>query len=631
MIRASLITLSLFVALVGSYNLGSTYKVSRRLPLYASQPEFEGPNIADGDDRMPYSRHRGKLYGNRDYKSNRKGNRKSPSKKSMNDGNDRSGVIFSSDFQYLSNKGKGKHNISNRDRRRERMLTFRERRKSPVEWQKAVLQNATEAEILNTEAFSSLSREEGEERNENENDELQQQLILTGNEKKYPASSYPSSRTQSRDYKTSRDSKHISRDRDDRRVYAPKLPRGGLRKSSFFNSDIYCREVTYDHLASHPMNAIYCPPRIPKSKNVQYVNKWWLSAKKWNILSEDLLNIESSLISDIRKENEENQRDLMDNATKEGISQDAAKRFSEAVWVHCAEYNARIIVVGDVHGCVQELQDLLLKVKVKPCDVVILLGDLVAKGPRSHDVIQMAMDIGALSVRGNHDQEVIRRATSKSIINVRSQKDNSRGGPGSSPGGKNRKALNEHVRIASELTPVQWDWMQKLPYFLKSDDLGALFVHAGFQSDADLSDQDPWVMMTMRSMLPGQRPSARCDYRYPWAARWQGPMTVYFGHDAARGLQRYDHAVGLDTGCVYGGELTGMILPDKEFVAVRARQVYQDMKKSRSHKSLSATQFTPNGSSKPPDFKGGNQKSWEHQRESNNSEHENTKSQGLLK
>lgn len=130
-------------------------------------------------------------------------------------------------------------------------------------------------------------------------------------------------------------------------------------------------------------------------------------------------------------------------------------------------------------------------------------------------------------------------------------------------------------------------------------DLQLLFVHAGFVSNLRLSKQHPRFMINMRSILSDGTVSARCVvvpyagpavipqlksnrllpvcryYQdYPWARTWTGPQTVLFGHDARRGMQQYDQALGLDTGCVYGGNLTACIMPGRQYVQVKAAEAY---------------------------------------------------------
>ena len=80
----------------------------------------------------------------------------------------------------------------------------------------------------------------------------------------------------------------------------------------------------------------------------------------------------------------------------------------DAVTKRALEKQPRVIAIGDVHGCIDELQALLRRCDYRPGDLIVFLGDLVSKGPDSLAVVQMARELGAMGVRGNHDFEVIR-------------------------------------------------------------------------------------------------------------------------------------------------------------------------------------------------------------------------------
>jgi diadenosine tetraphosphatase ApaH/serine/threonine PP2A family protein phosphatase len=210
---------------------------------------------------------------------------------------------------------------------------------------------------------------------------------------------------------------------------------------------------------------------------------------------------------------------------------------------------ARTIVVGDIHGCFDELTDLLELIKLKNDDRLIAVGDLVTKGPKNREVLDLFMtDARFASVCGNHDRIIRQKLRGEPV------------------------RLNKDQRtVLKQLGPDRErysEFLRTLPFTI---DLGShLVVHAGVRPGVEFDKQMASDMTEIRTM--GADPGKRRGV--PWYVVYRGPQTILFGHWPAKQPRRAVHAIGLDTGCVYGNYLTAFIVETGEFIRTPARQKY---------------------------------------------------------
>ena len=226
----------------------------------------------------------------------------------------------------------------------------------------------------------------------------------------------------------------------------------------------------------------------------------------------------------------------------------------------------RVALIGDVHGCFDELLEL-----VDSCaaDHLVFVGDMINKGPKSIETLAYIRALpNATFIRGNHEDAVLQAYFCR-------QQDPS---------------FKPHLAWVDGLTADDVKWLVALPFTISLPEHNAIVVHAGLVPHRALADQRPHHMTTMRNLVPtppaGPEPGAGLESGVAleassaesegqaWAALWPGPEHVYFGHDAKRGLQQQPHATGLDTGCVYGKCLTAVVLPERRLVSVPAKAVH---------------------------------------------------------
>jgi serine/threonine protein phosphatase 1 len=214
----------------------------------------------------------------------------------------------------------------------------------------------------------------------------------------------------------------------------------------------------------------------------------------------------------------------------------------------------RLIAVGDIHGCHNEFSDLLGLLELTGGDRLILLGDLVNRGPDSCRVIDLAKGARATSLLGNHELRLLKfRKTG------------------------DRKYMKEHdLETFDALRTEDWAYMEAMPLTFEEPELNTVFVHGGFLPNEPWQKQPAEVVTRIQVVDREGRPRKRADApdAPSWADLWGGPPFVVYGHTPRPEVYRLKWSIGIDTGCVMGGLLTAYVLPDRRVLQVKARQRY---------------------------------------------------------
>lgn len=216
----------------------------------------------------------------------------------------------------------------------------------------------------------------------------------------------------------------------------------------------------------------------------------------------------------------------------------------------------KIYVIGDVHGCHVELQDLLDKLKLGEHDMTVFVGDLVNRGPNSAAVLDIAAALpGSYCLLGNHELRLLRfhDTGDQSILK------------------------DYDVPTISQFSNHHWDYMKSFHPNLHLPGLQTVVVHGGFAPDRPW-DEQPVDLVTQIQVF--NRKSGKWGKRgdvsggMTWMKYWQGPPFVVTGHTPRSKVVRTKWSICIDTGCVYGGKLTAYELTTDTLIQVDARQAY---------------------------------------------------------
>ncbi len=231
-------------------------------------------------------------------------------------------------------------------------------------------------------------------------------------------------------------------------------------------------------------------------------------------------------------------------------------------------------IIGDVHGCADELETLLGVLGYARDDVgawrhpsgrkAIFLGDLVDRGPRVPDTLRIAMAMveaeSALAVPGNHDLKLVRKLRGRDV--------------------QITHGLAESLAQLEQETP---EFRAKVAEFLDDlvshyvlDDGRLVVAHAGMKAEMQGRGSGKVRDFALYGETTGETDEFGLPIRYNWAAEYRGQAHVIYGHTPVPEPEWLNRTINIDTGCVFGGKLTALRWPERELISVPAAHTYAE-------------------------------------------------------
>ena len=247
-------------------------------------------------------------------------------------------------------------------------------------------------------------------------------------------------------------------------------------------------------------------------------------------------------------------------------------------------------IVGDVHGCCDELEQLLAELGYE-CNAngayahpdgrkAIFVGDLVDRGPRILDSVRLVkamVDAGtALCVPGNHDMKLVRKLRGRDVQITH---------------GLDR-TLAELEALTDEERDEVRDFLDGLVSHYVFDDGNVVVAHAGMKEEMAGRGSGKVRDFALYGETTGETDEFGLPVRWNWAAEYRGKAIVVYGHTPVPEPEWLNRTINIDTGCVFGGRLSALRYPEKELVSVPAAATYSEPAKPFLPEEVAAPALT---------------------------------------